>query len=202
MRPADTDPPEVQDQLWAGFGGDLAFEVGAYLGLTIPFLGTRFRRVVSFEPLPAVFRQAAASFPDADIRQVAISGHDGTVELVLKNDHLTTLTHELWERESPEGQERVTFPARSLDSLAAEIGMPDFADVDVEGHELEVLHGAGTLLAAGTAWLIEFHSQPLHGSCLAVLEAAGYRVETVRHPHYEPESRLWHSHGWMRALRA
>jgi len=135
------------------------------------------------------------------VRQVAISDHAGKVTLFLSGAQLTSPGHEVWERDDIAGAEQVAVPCLTLDEIAAAEGLPDLVKVDTEGHEAAVLRGAAGVLAAGRAsWLTEFHSAGLRQECAAILEAAGYSVETVRHPHYPEGSRLWHQHGWLRAF--
>jgi len=196
--PPVTDPGGAA--LWDGLSGALAFDVGAHRGESIPFMASRYSRVVSFEPWPESYA-AAAAVPGADVRQVAISDHAGKVTLFLSGAQLTSPGHEVWERDDIAGAEQVAVPCLTLDEIAAAEGLPDLVKVDTEGHEAAVLRGAAGVLAAGRAsWLTEFHSAGLRQECAAILEAAGYSVETVRHPHYPEGSRLWHQHGWLRAF--
>lgn len=194
-----TDPAEIGPRLWAGMSGALAFDVGGYHGESVPFMRSRYGRVISFEPYPANYQACLAA--GADVRLVAVSDHDGEVTLALHGGQLTSPDHELWEREDHGSAARFTVPCRTLDSVAADEGVPDLVQVDTEGHEVAVLEGAAGVLAAGrTSWLVEFHNEALHYACAALLEGAGLAVEVIRHPHYRPGSRLWYSHGYLKAL--
>lgn len=203
--PAETDPPEIMPWLWRDIkGGGLAFEVGANQGQSLARLAALFTRVVAFEPYEPSFRMAAgaaAELPGTDVRQMAVSGHDGETALRLVEDQFRTDSHEAssWHRTWHSDPE-ITVPCVTLDTVAAAEGIPDFVSMDVEGSEADALRGAGTILAAAhTTWFIEFHSRDLRTECLILLEVAARRIETVRHPHYEPGSRLWHDHGWLLA---
>jgi FkbM family methyltransferase len=201
---AADDPVEINGVLWSGVKGSLAFEIGANVGRSLQRLHDRFTRVVAFEPYVPAWEIASKVVPGLDVWPLAISDHDGTVELVLTADQLQSLGHEAFNRANPEERQKVvttlTVPCRTLDSLT-QIRVPDFINMDVEGHELCVLQGARDLLGTEPPeWLIEFHSEMLHDGCVMLLESHGYKVETIRHPHYAPLSVNYYQHGWLRAF--
>jgi FkbM family methyltransferase len=208
MRPADIDPPEIQDRLWAGLGGEVGWDIGANVGQSVPRMRMAARRVLCFEPARESYEVLERSWKGNDglsFRQLAVSDHDGEVELGVLPDQIATgqlVTPGLeWKPGDAERTERRLVPCRSADSLAREYGKPDFIKVDTEGHELKVLQGASQLLARGTDWLIEFHSPYLFMECQKVFLYAGYVPFVIRHPHYSPESEEWHTHGWLKAFR-
>lgn len=206
---APTDPVEAATAIWAGLPrGGHAWDIGANKGQSISQLYALCDRVTAFEPsAEAVDALEAAWDPKPawlEGRQLAVSDHDGWLTTAERAESMAGLELTAVDVDSglPWGQLTGTrdVPCRTVDSLAAELGVPDLVKVDTEGHEGQVLDGAAAVLAAGTAsWVIEFHSAALHGKCSNLLAAAGYAVETVRHPHYPPDSRLWHNHGWIRA---
>lgn len=210
VRPAPADPPEVWDRLWEGTYGGLAFDIGVNCGQTIPEIQQRFTALVGFEPCQESFLAAQEAFPHVIIRPEAVSDHDGLVTLALAEGlHEDTGmlvspgTHGMeWDvgvLESGTVHARKV-PCRSLDSLAAEHGLPDFCKVDTEGHELLILLGGLDVLdQRSTRWLIEFHSAALHDRCTWLLERSGHAVETVRHPRYAEGTDMWYRHGWLRA---
>jgi FkbM family methyltransferase len=60
--------------------------------------------------------------------------------------------------------------ALTIDELADTHGFPDVVYMDIEGHELEALHGGARVLADGRAtWSIEVHPQSLVGDSPAEL---------------------------------
>jgi len=209
VRPAAPDPPEIFGQLWEGFGGEYGWDIGANCGQTIPVMGWLFARFTCFEPCAASCAYARDAWPGRDIRLLAVSDHDGEVTLAFpaaeqrETGQLVTPGTPGMEWSPPDwGEvELVTVPCRTADSLAAELGTPDFIKVDTEGHERLVLCGAGQILAGGrTSWLIEFHSLENKVRCQNELRDWGYVVQVVRHPHYPEGSQLWSGHGWIRAL--
>jgi FkbM family methyltransferase len=214
VRPSVPDPPELSAALWEGTRpGSYAWDVGANCGQTIMTLHSFFpQRVAAFEPSPDSFGYMESNnniWGWADFHQLAVSDHDGEVELAYpaaeqeETGQLVTpgLSGMEWEPADWSLVERVTVPCRTADSLAAEHGTPDFMKVDTEGHELAVLRGAAGIVTAGvTDFLIEFHSPGNQEACCRELEGAGYGLQILRHPHYAYRSHMWLQHGWIRAL--
>jgi hypothetical protein len=94
----------------------------------------------------------------------------------------------------------------TLDSL--EIVPPCLIKVDVEGAEMDVLHGATKLLATrGVRWIIEVHSPLLRDQCKRVLSAADLEVHEVSEASWRwilPELRPRQRHQasrWLVAIR-
>lgn len=206
MKPAPPDPPEVTQALWDGVGGLIAWDVGANCGQTLPTLLSRFAVVIAFEPAQECFPWLER-FERATVLPYAVSDTEGTVDLVALTDKIDTgqlvtagTVGMEWNPGDPTGTVR-TVKSTTLDRIAAELGPPDFVKVDVEGHEAKVLAGAKDLLLHGSPqeWLVEFHSPELYKHCQNTFKEAGYRVEVIRHPHYEPLTAMWFQHGWMRA---
>lgn len=214
-RPSVPDPAEISFQLWRGFGGKEGWDVGGNCGQTILDMVWSFDHVTSFEPSPDSFEAAQLTVRthhlNASLLNIALSDRDG--ELILaypaqeqkETGQLVTIgTRGMeWEPEDWEAPEleKVTVACRKADSVAAERDIPDFMKVDTEGHELHVLLGAQQILARGkTDILLEFHTPQNHQACQVMLETFDYAVEVVRHPHYAPESHMWHQHGWLRAF--
>lgn len=189
-----TDPPEVSGIQWAGITGRSAFDVGAHLGENIPFLlAAGCEKITAFEPFPDLYdRLAAQWWPKVDCCPLAAWDRDGTLELAENDGMLGALM----------GSVKHQVGCTTLDSEAASRGYPDVVVVDVEGGEEKVLEGARRIIdVVHPSWLVEFHTEQLYWNCRGILEGYGYAVETVRHPHYLPDSSLWRGHGWIKALR-
>lgn len=213
MKPAVSDPPEVERQLWDGFSGDVGFDVGANCGQSIPEMLARFNVVYAFEPAEECWPYLEELL-EPHVRltwlPIGLSDRDEQVTLIAVPDKIDTgqlvsaEAHGMeYDPASPDAVERLVI-CRTVDTLVnrGEVPAPDFLKIDVEGHELKVLHGAATTLATTHPdILLEFHSQDLHRACVDLLEGYGYTCFTIRHPHYYPGTELWYSHGWVRATR-
>ncbi len=215
VRPAVPDPPELSDRLWHGFGGAYGWDVGSNCGQAILEMNFSFDRIIGFEPSPDSYEYAVSyirkMLPDSNVElhQLAVSDTDGEIELAYPADEqrdtgqlVTIGTAGMeWEPQDWDSVEKVTVQSRTADSLAVELGWPDFMKVDTEGHEVAVLAGAREMLERGqTDVLVEFHTPENHSACERLLYNAHYNVTIVRHPHYDPEGHMWKQHGWLRAF--
>lgn len=207
MKPAVTDPPEIEAALWSGFTGDVGWDVGANCGQSIAEMQTRFETVVAFEPAEECWPYLH-QFPDLTWLPIGLSDTDEKVDLVALPDKISTgqlvTAGTVGMEWDPHGDDAVVRPVvcRTVDSLIAEgtVPEPDFMKIDVEGHELKVLYGARkTLAVKRPRLLVEFHAPHLHRSIVDMLEGLGYETQTVRHPHYWPGTQMWFQHGWIRA---
>lgn len=112
---------------------------------------TAARRVFSFEPDAAARAQLTGN--------LALNGFGGS-------DRLT-----MFDRPAGSGDAG----AVALDELIGDMPTPLVIKVDVEGAELDVLHGAAGLLERGAAaWLIETHSATLEAEALTLLRTYDY----------------------------
>lgn len=213
VRQSVPDPVEVSSRLWKGFHGKEGWDVGANCGQTVLEMAFEFLFVAAFEPSPDSFDAAQALIRQHRLHAMALnfalSDANGEIELAYpareqrETGQLVTpgLSGMEWEPADWDAVEKVTVRCRTADSVAEQLGVPDFIKVDTEGHEARVLFGAGKIIEGGkTDFLVEFHSPDNHAACDEVLRRAGYATETVRHPHYEPQGHMWHQHGWIRAL--
>jgi FkbM family methyltransferase len=137
-----------------------------------------------FEPLPELALRLSRGFAldhRVHVHPVALSDQCGTTQLRVpasKNGINTGLATIEPANSLPSSEvRRFTVPVRTLDSYTLrKIG---FIKIDVEGHELAVLHGATELIeACRPAFLIEAqetHRTGAVASVTALLAAAGYR---------------------------
>jgi FkbM family methyltransferase len=164
-------------------------DVGAHLGyFTIVALHLgRVGRVVSFEPDPLSYRMLAENVRAAkpqvpiDIRQEAVGAFCGRVSFAAGCDVNAHVGR---------GSSVVYVPQVRLDDL--NLKPPLLIKVDVEGAEIDVLRGAGSLMSplADVAWIIEVHGPALEERTCRLLERKGYACTTHQpvHPTY-PEYR-------------
>lgn len=202
--PADPDPPEVAELL-TGFSGELAFDLGANTGATAALLAQRFAHVVALEPCAESFAQLAVlDAPNVTARRLAVSDRAGLVDLAVQRDPIRTgqLTTDGTRDEWGEVLQHRTVPATTVDALAVEHGTPELVKVDVEGHELRVIHGATrTLERARPGLLIEVHGQRLGEAIIALLWPLYPQLRRVPHPRYEAGQWGATNHFWLVAGR-
>ena len=94
----------------------------------------------------------------------------------------------------------------TIDAIAdAEKPKEIFVKIDVEGAELDVLHGATKALAGYPCHiLIETHSKELEEQCMAFLQDAGYFSKIIDNAWWRsivPESRQIEHNRWLAATR-
>jgi FkbM family methyltransferase len=167
--------------------GGIAIDIGANLGeWSIPLAKAvgATGRVLCCEPNPAMADALSATLainnlPQAQVLTVALSADDGEGHLAIDS--------------TDSGQSRladkgVSVRLRSLDSLVAEHRLErlDLVKIDVEGHEAQVLAGAGeTMRRLRPALIFESaHEAAAERAFIADrLEACGYEIIAVLH-HY------------------
>lgn len=146
------------------------FDVGANVGGFLKALTTVFKetpcRIWSFEPAAGTFTMLSAMAQEAGLGNVSLHNiglgkEDGS--LTLYSDRVGSAVASLYQRRMEHfgglplaGQEQVTL--RSIDSFCAEqgVGRIHYLKMDVEGHEIDCLHGAGAMLDAGAIDFIQF----------------------------------------------
>jgi len=144
-------------------------------------------RHIAFEPIPALAHELADSFPDVDCRRLALGASAGTASFC----HFTELDGWSGLRRSPQvSDERgrpqyIEVQVSTLDTELAQAS-PAAIKIDVEGGELDVLRGAGEVLARARPVLILEHdaaaAQLYDARSPAVwdaLDQLGYRLFTV-----------------------
>lgn len=138
--------------------GDIVADCGANIGFTSAFFARCVGpagRVYAFEPVPRNARAAARSAELNDIRNLvvvnaAVGSTRGAVTVSTGFGNAVV---------DPAGGD-LRVPVVTLDD---QFGgrKPDFVKIDVEGYELQVLRGAGTLLSSRPKLAIEIHCSAL-----------------------------------------
>ncbi|HYI10649.1 MAG TPA: FkbM family methyltransferase [Thermoanaerobaculia bacterium] len=162
--------------------GDVVYDIGANAGF-FTLLASRLTgprgTVYAFEPLPRnidYLQRHVAVNHAANVRvlPIAVSSSTGVA-------HFDTASNAAMGRIKDEGVLEVQ--TESLDALVASgrVIPPRFMKIDVEGAELEVLHGAATLLQRHhPKMLLSTHGVRIHERCCALLEEWGYALRFVR----------------------
>jgi FkbM family methyltransferase len=174
--PGATEEEARRTRLISSLGVTLVLDIGANSGQ----FATTLRksgyggRIVSFEPLSAVFAELqsmCATDPAWECRQFALGASDGTAEInIAGNAGASSSMLEMKERHlrsAPEsryvGTEQVE--VKTLDSIWPEIVANSdrvYLKLDVQGLELEVLRGAADSLAKAIAVQAELSLVPLY----------------------------------------
>ena len=138
--------------------GDICFDVGAHVGNRIRALTRIGARVVAIEPQPALaalLRQWYGTRSDVTVIECALGAQAGTAEMLISNrtPTVTTLSRQWADRigntpsfAAVHWDETRTVEVTTLDALIEQYGLPRFCKIDVEGYELDVLHGLSKLV--------------------------------------------------------
>jgi FkbM family methyltransferase len=182
----DRDRDAAMDRLYAQFirAGDLVFDIGAHVGDRVAAFRRLGARVVAVEPQPALaatLRWLYGCDPRVVIEATAVGPRCGAITLSLNLDNPTVSTASEafiaaarqahgWERET--WSARIRTPMTTLDALIARHGLPQFAKIDVEGYEAEVLAGLGQTLP-GLSFEFTTIQRPVAEAAIARCAALG-----------------------------
>lgn len=177
------------------FEGETVFDVGGYEGIFTLFFARRVGprgHVVTFEPNPCNFARIVENvrlngFSQVLVRQLAVGSAPGRASLVFPADETARGSLETQIADQIRQEQGVVTVDVELDTLdrqvAAGLPEPDFVKLDVEGFELDVLHGMRGLLERRHPRLyIEIHGADVPRklanvtAVVGVLWAAGYHV--------------------------
>lgn len=165
-------------RLWSARPPAVLFDVGANLGQTARQLIAAYPRAVihSFEPVGATYHELVkniAPSPRFHAHPIALGARDGIARIEAKPGSGTNrLLADGANLQSATPIENVTL--RQLDNLCAELDVAhiDLLKTDCEGHDLEVLRGATSLLKAGAIDCIycevNFRRDGIHGDFFAI----------------------------------
>jgi FkbM family methyltransferase len=179
--------------------GEVAFDVGANIGYMSAVLAAREGRVYAFEPHPANYPKLAKNaerWPGVETINTALSDRDGPLRLTDPPKENGGAA-----RVSEAGGHEVE--ARRVDSL--DLPEPRVFKLDVEGHELSVLGGLGTVRPRDIVF--EEHA-PYPSPVTEFLESAGYAVFNLGVSLFRPllcdprrpRSRAWEPSNFLATL--
>ena len=176
--------------------GECCLDIGANEGLMAGLLACAVGsggRVIAFEPHPAIFgklREQAARWKNApgggalgeiECREVALSDAERVLPLYLPEEFAGNRGTAFLGKEGAAGRVEARVRTRRLDGELGSGARIGVMKIDVEGHELEVLVGAGALLSVGRVRDIVFEEHAHYPSPVsALLEEAGYSVFLIR----------------------
>ena len=162
--------------------GETVWDIGAHCGYTALIISQAIGasgRCVAFEPNPWNRRLLDLHLQwnhttNVSVLPYALSGADGETSFGWERDQrASSISSHL-------GGAGWRVPVRHVDGLiaAGEAPAPTFLKIDVEGAELELLHGAARLLTDEPNLLIilSTHTAKLHETCSALLRAAGFVI--------------------------
>lgn len=186
---------QTADWLSSNIGGDDAvlFDIGANAGY-FTLLGCRKgAKVIAFDPVQsnveAISRNLSLNrFDNAIVEQIALSNRNGEAAFVIEsnnaNSHLANvdITHA-----KSNMVQQIVIPVMTLDDYCNINSLqPTVIKLDVEGAEVDVLLGADlTIKSKKAKWIISTHGEELFLNCRKIMEAAGYKVESLAGFHHE-----------------
>ena len=163
--------------------------------------------VVAFEPLPAcqkILAPLLASIPGGQLVRAAAGATAGRVEL--NCTYNTKMSSVLTPQEGIEASyargdysvlEKMWAPMVRLDDVIEPNARVGLLKIDVQGYEMEVLHGAIRTLGQTEALLIEvnytqhYNRAVTFGDLHAFLNMAGFHVYGISAPYVKAERPLW-----------
>jgi FkbM family methyltransferase len=142
-------------------------DVGAWWGPWTYWLARVADRVVACEPLPELAAFISRHAPEnVHVENVALSDRRAAVPLWVPAGGRGSEGRSSLDPRLADGRRSVVVPTVRLDDL--ELQGVGFIKIDVEGHELQVLHGAAeTIAASRPVLLVEVEDHFQHGAGVA-----------------------------------
>ena len=182
---------------------DVGANQGSYLEAALHLLGNRVR-AYSFEPQPVNIRLLQQRFgadPRVILVEAALGSEIRTAPIYFSIEGEPTASL----HPSPEATRSHTVQVTTVDQLCRDHALPriDMLKIDAEGHEMEVLLGARTMIERGLIQSLQFEfgetfvQTPYHFRDLYNLLAPHYRIYRIlRHglaelPTYTPDLEVY-----------
>jgi FkbM family methyltransferase len=182
----------VTEALWRlTEAGDLAVDAGANIGYTTSILGVRvgpLGRVICFEPNPEVFTSLRENVEvwrkygqcgTFDLHQAALGKEQGKARLHM-NEWFLTNRGTSWVSDQPtdgKNERVIEIPLYTLDQVLNDCVAIGVLKLDVQGQELNVLHGAAGFLKRHAVRDIVFEeASPYPAPTHDYLKSLGYAI--------------------------
>ena len=163
------------------FGGN-ALDVGANIGNHSVYFSNFFKRVISFEPHPRIFKLLELNSElkeNIEVHNFGISNATNSSTLFFNNENMGASS---LDSKGLEGSSKVSVELKKIDDLN-EIGKVTFIKIDVEGHEHEVIKGSERLILRDKPVIMfeQFPSEFCNGSSQTIdlLKTFGYEKFAV-----------------------
>ena len=177
-------------------GDRVIFDLGANVGLNLPYYLSKAERVVAVEPSPTLARRLKEAFADPiasghlEVVERAVTSADragATVEFFvyegpLPNGHVASSLHPP-ERARTDDFRRIEVSTTDIATLVSEYGEPWFVKIDLEHHDAIVLED---LLASGLRpplLSVEAHDPSVVALLLLAEEYRGFKLVRGRTVH-------------------
>jgi FkbM family methyltransferase len=184
---------------WVPQGGRVSVDVGANIGTWTRWLASRFQHVHAIEPNPDALPILRANLPhNVTVHDIGAWQYETILTFTRFADsaHMSSFFKEEGINTGPRVN-TVDLRCCSIDSLGISPTV-DFFKCDTEGAEIECLLGAEQLLLRDRpCLLVESHSSENFITLVRILANWDYLFTIIRHPDYEPFSRLWFEHCWL-----
>jgi len=193
--------PEPINMMLMMFEGKTCYDIGANMGYTSLILSSNFENVYAFEPslICKKLKKNVSKNKKIHVVNIALSDHDGKLvmikrEIPWKSGQLVAdggTIDDGWGKLL----DKVTVDCKKIDSM--DLPKPDFIKIDVEGFELDVIHGAlETIRKHKPSIFIEIHSSALGLEIKNILSPL-YQIHHVSHPHYEEDAQIKKEHYFL-----
>ena len=164
------------------------FDIGANIGLYTWEVQKKFpnNKIISFEPDPKNFEllkmtNSKIASSKVELQNFALSDISSEAEFL--QDNLTSATGTLEKEETPWIEKYLKSPSKKIivytikmDEFVRSKKIPSLIKLDVEGHELKVLHGAERTLHQSRPILIFESFPPNQEKVITFLAKKGYQI--------------------------
>jgi FkbM family methyltransferase len=178
--------------------GSTALDVGANHGTWSRFLAERFTTVYAIEPNPSLHEELGALAENVRLIPAGAwsisTWHDFGL---FEDDQHTSAVDYAGGSNRRVPAEHVPWFCQRLDEMALD-GHVGFMKIDVEGAEVEVLHGAASILEIDRpVVIVEIHTEDNGAVVSDYLKQWEYRLIDVRSPALPVDSDLWRINYWI-----